>query len=139
MTKKLQATIASINTSITSSEEKRESAPISNDSTTLQQVSMGLDNLPLMLPKPQSWAERMIQNATNLDFTLNPRPTQNGEIPLLPYPVLDSKYRGLLAFTALRAGYDPKRWEVLQESASVLPSVVNYFIILDFPCPKIKT
>ena len=84
----------------------RDSPTISNDSTILQ-VSTELDDMPL--PQPPSWAEKMIEDANKLDFSLDPRPEHNGteEIPLLHCAILNDKYRSILAFTAMRAGYDP--------------------------------
>lgn len=88
---------------IASTREQRERTSISNDSTALLiQVhdSMDVDDF-MPLPNPQSWADRTIEDANKFDFSLNPRPEQNGgaqEIPLLNCAILDDKYCALLAF-----------------------------------------
>jgi len=57
------------------------------------------------LPIPQSWADMMIDEVNELDFSLDPRPYFDRE--LLDAPCHDDAYRVNLAMTAMRYGYMP--------------------------------
>lgn len=84
--------------------------------------------LPVPPPPPpkKSWVEKKMEEAANLDFTLDPRPAlkQNGYIPLSEPHILSEKLKVLIVTTALRFGYD--RDTAHNQKATIICAVLRH-------------